>query len=106
MGFRRRTTEQNEVRYSQDRTGAFYIRLRLDDKAGALAKVSAVLANANVSVNTLLQDQGPGDWSDLVVVTHSIAGSQLEATLPALQQAAGPGHTVVVYPVLAGDGLA
>jgi homoserine dehydrogenase len=100
MGFRPRGTGQTEVRYCTDRVGAFYIRLRLDDKAGALAKVSTVLADADVSINSLLQDQGLDGLSDLIVITHDISSGQLRDMLPDLQRAAGPGHTVVIYPVL------
>ena len=100
MGFRHELGRTDSVRYSRERVGAFYIRLRLDDKAGALAKVSKVLADANVSVNTLLQDGGHDEQSDLIVITHDISNSQLHDMMPALQEAAGPDHSVVIYPVL------
>ena len=86
--------------FTQNRVGAFYIRLRLDDRAGVLAKVSAVLAQANVSVSTLLQDEGQDEQSDLIVITHDITSGQLHKMLPALYEAAGPGHSVEIYPVL------
>lgn len=78
----------------------FYVRLRLEDKAGALAKVSQVLADADISAHSLLQDAAHGTQSDLIVVTHPVSDDRLLETLPQLQDAAGPGHSVVVYPVL------
>jgi homoserine dehydrogenase len=100
MGFRHGRVETDVVPYSHNRVGAFYIRLRLDDKAGVLAKVSAVFADANVSVNAILQDGGHDKQSDLIAITHDISSNQFRGMLPALQEAAGQGHSVVIYPVL------
>ena len=83
---------------------AFYVRLRLEDRAGALARVSSVLAGSNISAHSLLQDASHGALSDLIVVTHPVSDAQFRETLPKLQDAAGLGHSVVVYPVLEGDG--
>lgn len=100
MGFGHGHRRAQGVAYTRDRVGAFYIRLRLDDKAGVLAKVSTVLAQANVSVNALLQDGGQHEQTDLIIITHDITSSQLNNMLPALYEAAGPGHSVVIHPVL------
>lgn len=100
MGFRNSLFENASVRYSRDSVVAFYIRLRLEDKAGVLAKVSKVFADTDVSLNTLFQDGGHDNQTDLVAITHEISSSRLRDMLPALQEAAGPGHTVVIYPVL------
>lgn len=100
MGFRRHTSSTVPSYRQQDPVQAFYIRLSLDDRAGALAKVSQVLAEANVSLHSLLQDGAQGALSDLVVITHPISGALLQRTIPILQEAAGPGHSIVVFPVL------
>jgi homoserine dehydrogenase len=100
MGFRKDRIDSAVAIYRSSRVEAFYIRLRIDDKAGVLATVSKVFADANVSVNSLLQDSGKNEQSDLVTITHKISNNQLHLMLPALQQAAGPGHPVVIFPVL------
>ena len=76
------------------------MRLCVEDKAGVLAKISQVLADAGISVNELLQDCGQEGQTNLVVVTHDIGSRQLIEALPGLQAAAGLGHPVVVYHVL------
>lgn len=100
MGFGPGRATTVAVRQAGERSGAFYIRLRLDDRAGVLAKVSAVLAQADISVDVLLQDRALDEQSDLVVLTHEIAGVRLDGIVPALREAAGEGHCVVVYPVI------
>lgn len=100
MGFWPRSAAAPAVDIGADYVCAYYIRVRLDDQAGALAKVSQVLADADVSVDALLQDAAKQDLSDLIIMTHPISGSQLRAVWPALQAAAGPDHCALVYPVL------
>ncbi len=72
--------------------------------SGVLAQIGTALADAGVSVSVLHQDRSRHAMTDLIVTTHSIATSQLHAALPALQDAAGPGHSVVIYPVLSTAG--
>jgi homoserine dehydrogenase len=100
MGFRRSHVATRNVHYSREHVAAFYIRLTLDDQAGMLAKVSQVLADTDVSVNVLLQDVGHGGQTDLIAITHKTTSRQLRNMLPKLQEAAGPGHSVVIHPVL------
>jgi len=100
MGFRDAAPAAAFASGQPDLVQAFYIRLRLDDRAGALADVSRVLATANISVHSLLQDAAQGEMTDLVVITHPVSEQLLRKTLPQLQDAAGPGHSVVVLPVL------
>jgi homoserine dehydrogenase len=100
MGFRHGPRDAKDSRYRRDRFGACYLRLRIEDKAGVLAKVSKALADAGISVDELLQDGGQEGQTNLVVVTHDIGSGQLIEALPGLQAAAGLGHPAVVYPVL------
>lgn len=100
MGFRDAAPVAASVGRQSDLVQPFYMRLRLDDRVGALAEVSRVLATAEISAHSLLQDAAQGELTDLVVITHSVSEQLLLETLPRLQDAAGPGHSVVVLPVL------
>lgn len=101
MGFRDGAPWTAAVGGAQpDPAEAFYIRISLDDRAGSLANVGHALADANISAHSLLQDAAQGELTDLVVITHPVSEERLQRTLPQLQQAAGPGHSVVVLPVL------
>jgi len=104
MGFRRSGSERADIRYCREQTGAFYIRLRLDDKAGALARVTSILADANVSIASMLQDHSLDAVSDVILITHDVGSNQIGRMLPDLQRTASPNRTVVVYPVLADCG--
>ncbi len=100
MGYKRRASAPATYRPISERQGAFYLRLRMGDRVGALANVSNVLARAQISVKSLLRCQGHDSQSDLIVITHTTSAGKLYDTLPQLREAAGAAHPVVVYPVL------
>lgn len=100
MGFRDAAPTDAIAEGRPESMDAFYIRLRLDDRAGTLAEVSRVLATAGISAHSLLQDAAQGSLTDLVVITHPVSEERLRHTLPQLRHAAGRDHSVVVLPVL------
>lgn len=106
MGFRHAVPFMEKTCERKSLVEAFYVRLRLENRAGARANVRRELANANISARSLLQDASDGALSDLIVVTHPVSYIQLLDILPKLRDVAGPGHSVVVYPVLTDAGAA
>jgi homoserine dehydrogenase len=66
---------------------SYYLRLRVADQAGVLAKVASLLANAGISIEALLQREasavgGQGSTqTDLILLTHSVReGTMNEVT--------------------------
>lgn len=49
----------------------FYIRLNLEDKAGALEKVSHVLNESGISIAQLLQEKDKNNEAHLIFITHA-----------------------------------
>ena len=55
-----------------ERRGAYYIRMVVNDRPGVLADVTRVLAEQEVSIETILQSaRSPGSAVPLVLTTHS-----------------------------------
>lgn len=100
MGFKRSAMAGKEYLSRDEQCNQFYLRLRVEDKAGVLAEVSAIFAKADVSVSTLLQDESQQGMTDLIATTHTISASKLQSILPKLQNVAAPGYPVVTYPIL------
>ena len=70
---------------------SFYIRLNLKDVAGILAKVSAALANAGISIDRIRQEGHETDAAPVIIVTHPTerdllnkAIAEIEATSAAI----------------------
>ncbi|MDI9334777.1 MAG: homoserine dehydrogenase [Cytophagales bacterium] len=64
---------------------SFYLRMRVSDEAGVLAKVTSILGGADISIDALIQHEARDGESqtDLIILTHDC----IEATLDkALQQ--------------------
>ena len=60
---------------------AFYLRLELQDKPGALAKVATVLGNAGVSIDRMRQYQHRNSTAPVLIVTHKTAREDLDVAL-------------------------
>ena len=70
---------------------SYYLRLRVADEAGVLAKVTGILAEAGISIDALLQreaDEVGGEGStqtDLIILTHTCVEAKMNAALTQMQ---------------------
>lgn len=63
----------------------YYIRLELQDKPGALAKVATVLGEAGISIDRMRQYRHDAQTAPVIVVTHRCARSQIETAREGLR---------------------
>ncbi|WP_404299962.1 homoserine dehydrogenase [Alicycliphilus denitrificans] len=70
---------------------SYYLRLRVADEAGVLAKVTGILAGAGISIDAMLQreaDEVGGEGStqtDLIILTHDTREGDMDAALAQIQ---------------------
>ena len=70
---------------------SYYLRLRVADEAGVLAKVTGILAEAAISIDAVLQREadevgGEGATStDLIILTHDCVEAKMNAALALMQ---------------------
>ncbi len=72
---------------------AYYLRLRVADQAGVLAKVTGILAEAGISIDAVLQreaDEVGGEGgtvaqTDLIILTHDCQEAKMNAALAQMQ---------------------
>lgn len=77
-----------------DRIGAFYIRLKVEDRTGVFADIGTAFRDQSVSMESILQRDHDGDGNaQVVIVTHDVAESALRKALAALEA-----NTAVVEP--------
>ena len=62
----------------------FYLRMALDDKPGALAKVATVLGEAGISIDRMRQYRHEADTAPVLIVTHACARDALDTALAAM----------------------
>ncbi|MEZ0309965.1 MAG: homoserine dehydrogenase, partial [Ramlibacter sp.] len=71
---------------------SYYLRLRVADQAGVLAKVTGLLATAGISIDAMLQRQaqevgGAGaTQTDLIILTHSVREGTMNEVIAQMQQ--------------------
>ncbi|MGM9426614.1 homoserine dehydrogenase [Hydrogenophaga sp. MI9] len=70
---------------------SYYLRLRVADQAGVLAKVTGILANAGISIDAVLQREadevgGEGSTStDLIILTHDTREGTMNEVIAQMQ---------------------
>ncbi|MDP2264257.1 MAG: homoserine dehydrogenase [Hydrogenophaga sp.] len=70
---------------------SYYLRLRVTDEAGVLAKVTGLLAGAGISIDAVLQreaDEVGGEGStqtDVIILTHDTREGTMDAALAQMQ---------------------
>ncbi|MEM6890233.1 MAG: homoserine dehydrogenase [Pseudomonadota bacterium] len=62
----------------------YYLRLSLEDKPGALAKIAAVLGDAGVSIDRMRQYRHDDSTAPVLIVTHKTASEALSVALSAM----------------------
>ncbi|MCX7566443.1 homoserine dehydrogenase [Sulfitobacter sp. F26169L] len=65
------------------RPAAYYLRMSLKDKPGALAKVAAVLGEAGVSIDRMRQYGHIDDCAPVLIVTHKTTRADIDHALAA-----------------------
>ncbi len=72
-----------ETQTVAERAGAFYLRLSVRDQSGVIADVMAVLRDCSVSVCSMIQRNGNGVVS-VIVVTHPVSECDLNRAIVAI----------------------
>jgi homoserine dehydrogenase len=67
---------------------SYYLRLRVADEAGVLARVTGILAESGISIEAVLQRAaGEGEkQTDLIILTHDCVESRMNAAMAQMQQ--------------------
>ena len=75
---------------------AFYLRLKVADQAGVLARITGILAEGNISIDALLQrptDEGEPPKAcaegqaptDVIILTHDTVEGRMDAAIAQMQ---------------------
>ncbi len=74
-----------------DTLTSYYLRLRVADEAGVLARVTGIIANAGISIDAVLQREADqvvgerGGQTDLIILTHTTREGTMNEVLAQLQ---------------------
>ena len=62
---------------------SFYLRMRVQDEAGVLAKVTGILAEQGISIDAMIQHEAKDGESqtDLIILTHDCIEAKMDAAL-------------------------
>ena len=72
------------VKSNQDTPSAYYIRMELFDKPGALARIASVMGDAGISIDRMRQYSHESANAPVLIVTHKTAKDALDAAIRAM----------------------
>ena len=88
-----------------ERSGRFYIRLRVADRPGVLADLTAILRDSGVSIESLNQPASGADGTALVVmVTHESAETAARAAVARMAALSAVAEPPLLMPLLPTEG--
>ncbi len=67
--FKNTANAEKDVRFPSDFSSAYYLRIKVSDKTGVLAKIAALFAKYNISIVEMLQ-KGEGETASVTLITH------------------------------------
>jgi homoserine dehydrogenase len=91
LGFQPDAMSDLQVLPMGDVVTSYYLRLRVADETGVLARVTGLLAEAGINIDAVLQreaDQVGGEGAtstDLIILTHSTREGEMNAVLAEMQ---------------------
>ncbi len=69
----------------EDIRSSYYLRLIVEDEAGVMAKVAAILSSQDISIEALIQKDARPDDARIVIVTDEVAESAVNKCIAALE---------------------
>ncbi|WP_457598958.1 homoserine dehydrogenase [Hydrogenimonas sp.] len=84
LGFKRPLESGLELLGRESVVSKYYLRLEVEDRPGVLAKVSRVMGEQQISIETMLQKPGSGESASLLLATHACEERSMQEALKAL----------------------
>jgi homoserine dehydrogenase len=85
LGFVREAIETPEVLDIEATRCCFYLKLHVQDKAGVLARISTILSQHNISIESLIQKDVHEGHAPIVIITDETLEKELNRALDELQ---------------------
>ena len=66
---------------------AYYLRLTAEDRPGALADITRILADEEISIEAILQKEAPEDETDIpvIILTHRVQEGRMDAAIARIE---------------------
>lgn len=86
MGFEFDNVEDLELMSKDEIQTKYYIRLKVEDKAGILAKIAKILGDKNISIEKMIQKPLNKELSHLLLATHTSYEKDIVDALAQIEQ--------------------
>ncbi len=85
LGFHKPLEDGLTLASKDDIETKYYLRLKIEDKSGVLAKVTNILGEKNISIKTMLQKSASDSKANLLLSTHTCKEKDIKEALVKLE---------------------
>ena len=86
LGFKKPLESGLTLASKDDIETKYYLRLQVEDKSGVLAKISSILGDKDISINTMLQKPCGENRANLLLSTHTCKEVDIKDALAQLEK--------------------
>ncbi len=87
LGFERPLeTQKLTLAPSSEIETKYYLRIKVEDKSGVLAKISSILGEDGISIEAMLQKPLMGSYANLLLSTHTCKESQIQKAISTIKE--------------------
>ena len=77
LGFANGRLEPKKIVSINEVVGSTYLRLNVSDQPGVMARISTILSEYEIGIESLIQKNNRDDYADIVVITNAVVEESL-----------------------------
>ena len=85
LGFDKPLEGGLKLKSIEDIRSKYYLRINVSDKAGVLSKITAIFANHNISIETILQRPSRDESANLLISTHTAVEKDIQNMIQSIE---------------------
>ena len=86
LGFANGRLEPKKIVSINEVVGSTYLRLNVSDQPGVMARISTILSEYEIGIESLIQKNNRDDYADIVVITNAVVEESLNLAVKKLSR--------------------
>lgn len=85
LAFQQNAMADTPILSMSDVQSSYYLRLRVEDRPGALADIARILADSDISISSMFQEPAINDETDIIFLSHEAREGDIDSAMLKIQ---------------------
>lgn len=85
LAFQQNAMADTPILSMADVQSSYYLRLRVEDRHGALADIARILADSDISISSMFQEPAINDETDIIFLSHEAREGDIDSAMLKIQ---------------------